>query len=162
MSMEIQQEIHFLMSTVLLGTILTFLYDWLRILRQAIKHRQLWVSLEDFLYWCVSFCLSFQLLYKENNGVIRWFSIVGAAIGMILYKLTISPYFVKSGTRLLQAVVHMCYVGVRTLGHPIYQKMIIARQKTAKGKYFLKKKREIVQKKLTRRIKMIKLVLKNH
>ncbi len=161
MSMEIQQEIHFLMSTVFLGVILTFLYDWLRILRQTIKHRQLWVSLEDFVYWCVSFCFSFQLLYKENNGIIRWFSVAGAAVGMILYKLTLSPYFVKSGTRLFQAMTHMCYVCLRTLGRPIYRKLVIVRQKAVKSKYFLKKKREYVQKKLTRRIKMIKLVLKN-
>lgn len=82
------------MYSVLLGVGITILYDCLRIIRRVFRHGIIWVSVEDLLYWTgVSVC-TFSLFYYENNGAIRWFAILGAALGMLLFKKTVSPFFV--------------------------------------------------------------------
>ena len=105
MSPDIVKETQFLLYSVLLGAFFTFLYDWLRIIRRLFSHKNFMVSLEDFLFWCVCSIFTFQMLYKENNGILRWFAVVGAAIGMILFKLLFSRIFVKGMVFLLGYVL---------------------------------------------------------
>jgi len=38
----------------------------------------------------------FIMLYYENSGTIRWFSIAGAGLGMLLYINTVGRIFAKS------------------------------------------------------------------
>lgn len=40
-------------------------------------------------------------MHRQGEGNLRWFAVLGAMTGMILYKKIISPFFVKIGTRLL-------------------------------------------------------------
>ena len=47
------------------------------------------------------------MLYKENNGVLRWFAVFGAALGMLLYKKTVGTRFVKLISILIQKELHI-------------------------------------------------------
>lgn len=92
----------FLLHAFVLGVFITFVYDWLRIFRRVVSHAALAVSLEDLGFW--GFCAAevFLLMYHESNGNLRWFAVLGALAGMLLYRKTLSNPLVKYVSLLLQ------------------------------------------------------------
>ena len=94
MSQEIIQEVTFFLHSVIMGLLITFVYDWIRVLRKLARHGSFLTSVEDFLFWLACGIAVFYMLYKENNGVLRWFAVVGAALGMLFYKAIIRDWFV--------------------------------------------------------------------
>lgn len=80
---------------------MAFAYDFLRLFRRLLPHGRFWVDMEDLLYWTACFLASFYLLYYGNHGVIRFFAVLGAGIGMLLYGATIGRFFVKGSFRLI-------------------------------------------------------------
>lgn len=107
MSAAISMQAGFWLYAAALGAVLLFLYDLLRIFRRAVPHGVAAVGMEDFVYWLVSGCLIFAMLYRFNNGVIRWFAVFGMVVGMLLYHLTVSAVFVKYASRLLKRVLRI-------------------------------------------------------
>ena len=96
MSQDIIKEITFLGHSLIMGVMLTFLYDWFLIMRRTVKHNIVMLSLEDFLFWVICAVSVFTMLYRENNGTLRWFAVAGAFCGMLLYKKTISLFFIRT------------------------------------------------------------------
>lgn len=85
----------FLLHALLLGIFITFVYDLLRIFRRVIPHGAFLVSLEDIVFWVYCGAEVFLMMYHEGDGSLRWFAVLGAAVGMFLYKKLISRWFVK-------------------------------------------------------------------
>ena len=94
MSQNIFEELQFLLYAILLGAFLTSVYDIFRILRRVFPHDNLLVSLEDFLFWIFCAVSVFYLLNSQSDGKLRWFSVMGAALGMGIYHLTFGRIFV--------------------------------------------------------------------
>lgn len=159
MSFEIVSEINFLLATIFLGMVMTFLYDCLRIIRRVIRHNQWITSIEDFLYCCSCFILSFMLLYRENNGMIRWFSVVGVAIGMMIYKVTLSPLYTHYATRLLRIISGLLEKIIVYVNRPVKKCYIAFSRKGRTYCYFMKKKAKIMKTNALRRVKVIKLLV---
>lgn len=88
-------ENEFLLHALLMGIFITFVYDILRILRRVIPHNSFFISLEDLGFWIYCGAEVFLLMYHESNGTLRWFAVIGALVGMILYKKLLSPFLVK-------------------------------------------------------------------
>ena len=55
----------------LAGVFLAVCYDVLRIFRNIADHSTFWIGAEDILYWCASGIYLFELIYQENDGMIR-------------------------------------------------------------------------------------------
>lgn len=102
MSQEIVREAVFLGHALLLGIMITFVYDWFLIARRLIKHNMLFVSLEDFIFWVFCAVSMFVMLYRENSGTLRWFAVAGACLGMLLYKKTVSHFWIRMVSAILQ------------------------------------------------------------
>lgn len=118
MSNLIAQEGGFWLHSVLLGIGITFVYDGLRIWRRVFEHSMFWISAEDLLYWAFVACSFFYLLYMENDGAFRWFSVFGAGVGMILYQKSISPFWVGYMSRFLCWVRGIVGAVLRFFGKP--------------------------------------------
>ena len=82
-STSIYQELLFLGSSVLVGMGLFFLYDILRIFRRILPHGNIWIGVEDFLYWIIFTGVVFVLLYRENDGMVRGFAF-GGLLGRLI------------------------------------------------------------------------------
>ncbi len=102
-----ENENIFLFYALLMGIFITFVYDILRIIRRVIPHGILLVSLEDIGFWIYCGVKVFLLMYHESNGTLRWFAVLGALVGMILYKKLVSPFFVKYVSLLLQKILNV-------------------------------------------------------
>ncbi len=140
MSESIIKEIDFLGASVLTGVIILVIYDVLRIFRRVISHSQGAVGLEDFLYWLLVTFFIFSMLFRKNNGAIRWFSVLGIFLGMVLYNITISPFLVK--------YLAMFFIKIKNLLKKILFFFLKPLKKRKKG--------------LKRRLKTFKIVLKKN
>lgn len=155
-----ENENMFLLYALLMGIFITFVYDILRIIRRVIPHGVLLVSLEDIAFWIYCGVKVFLLMYHESNGTLRWFAIFGALVGMIAYKKTISPFFVKYVSLLLQKVLHIMGKCGRIVLKPFL--LIMKKLKTAHIKRKSKASRKkvhvkwLLKKKLTFLRKMLK------
>ncbi|MBO6015768.1 MAG: spore cortex biosynthesis protein YabQ [Lachnospiraceae bacterium] len=107
MSRQIVEEFTFLWYSVCMGIVITFFYDMIRLFRELIPHKKWMVSAEDTLFWIITCAAQFMLLYKVNNGILRWYSIAGAFLGMILYKKTIGLYMVVFLSKLIRKTLHI-------------------------------------------------------
>lgn len=97
-------ENQFLLHALIMGAYITSVYDILRILRRVIPHGTLLVSMEDICFWIYCAVKVFLLMYRESNGTLRWFAVLGAMTGMFLYRWFVSPYFVKYVSLALQGL----------------------------------------------------------
>lgn len=97
----------FLLHSLALGAFVTFVYDLLRILRRVIPHAPMVVSLEDLAFWVYCGAEVFLLMYRESNGTLRWFAVLGALAGMFIYKKAVSPLLVKYASFLLGKLLEL-------------------------------------------------------
>ena len=101
MNKAINLELHFFLISILWGVILLLSYDILRIIRRVIRHNSLIIATQDLIFWVVSSVFIFAMMYQQNDGIIRGFSIMGMLIGMVLYHYMVSEFLVKSITGLI-------------------------------------------------------------
>lgn len=138
LSESIYQELHFLLHSFALGIVITFVYDNIRVCRRVISHNTAFISMEDLIFWVWAALAIFLLQNRENNGVFRWFSVVGAFLGMLTYRKTLSNFYVKNMTFLLRKILKFLYIFFSGLFSPIY---------------FLERKTMGIVKKMGRRMK---------
>lgn len=129
----------FLLHAFLMGIYITLVYDGLRILRRVISHRAWVVSLEDLIFWIFCAAQVFGLLYREGNGSLRWFAVLGAGAGMFLYRKTLSPLLVKYLSLLLEFLYRPLQKGLRHFRFfckkrlTLYRKFFTIKKKGKKG-----------------------------
>lgn len=120
LSESIYHEVRFLLYSFLLGIVITFVYDNIRVFRRVLRHNTFLISVEDLFFWIGVSISIFLLQHRENDGVFRWFSVVGAFLGMVVYRLSLSRFYVKEMTFVFQKVLHFLYIFFSYLFSPIY------------------------------------------
>ncbi len=159
MSREIVQELTFFTHSVLIGLVITFVYDWIRVLRRLFRHGTLLMSVEDLLFWLACGIGVFYMLYRENNGTLRWFAVLGAAVGMFFYKMIVRDTFINIMSTCLHKIMWFVFRVLQIVLKPV--KRLISAQKTFvlyTGKK-LKKCKNFIKKRLTVFIKTIRIIL---
>ena len=111
--------------SLLTGAGLMALYDVLRIFRLLIPHGFLWIGVEDFLYWIISGFTTFYLLYRENDGALRFYVLGGMLAGALLYYLCISRKLMPWITRKI--------AGIKKQLKKILGKVTIQKEKSEKN-----------------------------
>lgn len=156
MSGQIVSEGQFLFYCFLSGICITVAYDCLRIFRRVKRHGTFWVALEDLFFWFGAAIFLFYVLYETNNGVIRWFSIAGAAVGMLVYKYAIGEHLVEIMSTIIKRIQHLVAKALKIVFRPVKRLFNRVLTKLKKGKRKIKKQ---VKKKLTGDIKKVKITL---
>lgn len=120
MSGAISMELQFFLVSIMWGVIILIIYDGLRIFRRVVSHKWFFVAMEDVTFWVLSAFLIFRMMYEQNNGIIRGFSIIGMTLGMIVYNQSFSDFVVK-GISGFFLFLNQCIGKVfRFLTKPIY------------------------------------------
>ncbi len=86
----IYDEIHLFTICLLLGGMLTLLYDGFRIFRILFQHRNWMIDIEDLMYWIFTAWMVFRTLFDYNQGILRGYAFLGMFLGALIYFLTIS------------------------------------------------------------------------
>lgn len=159
MSIQIIEESRFLLYCFLSGVVITIVYDGFRIFRRVCRHGIVWITLEDIVFWIAAGIFLFYMLYKTNNGVIRWFSVAGAGLGMLMYKYTIGEHIVEIMSTIIKKIQDMVSKCLNFIFRPL--KRFIKRM-FGKIRRLLKKMKKVLKKKLTGNIKKFKITLCKH
>lgn len=159
MSQDIVQEVVFFLHSILMGLVITFAYDWILIFRELVAHGRFLMSIEDFIYWFMCGISVFYVLYRENNGVLRWFAVVGAALGMLFYKLTIKYRFINIMTKCIHKIMWFVFRIIQVMLRPLKCLFLAGRRCVRYAMRKLKKVKEFIKKRLTACIKTIRMIL---
>lgn len=149
MSSGIWQEIGVFLKSMAGGMIVLVAYDILRIFRRVVKHSAPAVAAEDLLYWISCAIFLFQMLYRANDGVIRWFCLFGIALGMVVYNFSISRFFVKGASWLLNKILG----GVAMVFNFIFRPFVRVFRKIRRSAAYFAKKQQKILKKSSKRLK---------
>lgn len=106
MSEIIGLQTKFFLASVASGIIMLIVYDTIRILRRIIKHSRFGVAVEDIIFWVLSSLFIFFMMYTQNDGVIRGFSIMGMVLGMVTYNLLLSKYIVNGISFVINKIIY--------------------------------------------------------
>jgi len=156
MSQEIVGEVVFLGHALLLGIMITFVYDWFLIARRIVKHNTLLISLEDFIFWVFCAVSVFVMLYRENSGTLRWFAVAGACLGMLLYKKTVSHFLIRIVSKILQKFLQL----LRRFLIILFKPVSIAADKGKQGCSHVKSEGRKISKYIKNRLTACRKVLK--
>lgn len=118
-SETITKEGSLLLISILSGAILMLAYDVIRIARKIIKHGTIIIALEDGIYWLVCACTIFAMLYRENEGLLRWFVLAGIAVGMLIENQCFSPWIIKFFVHVIKVILRYVRKLLNILEKPV-------------------------------------------
>lgn len=107
MEVFIRNQASILLDALFIGMIIMAFYDVFRLFRRIIRHGRLIRDLEDLIFWIIAGFIVFSLVYSRNNGNIRWFIIVGVALGMYLYYVSFGRFVVKYTAKYINKLINM-------------------------------------------------------
>lgn len=100
----LELELALLGKAFLAGILLTVFYDVIRVIRRMISHGIVWISLEDFVYGIVAGSWLFLKVCQVNDGIIRFYMILGIAAGVLLYRLSLGRLMMRWLTKWIRCV----------------------------------------------------------
>ena len=104
MSPDIIEELRTAFRAFLSGAWITVVYDLIRIFRRMISHGNFWIGVEDLFFWIWTSLWIFSVLYRENDGTLRMYTMIAMALGMIAYHWTVGEPVVKFLGKVLKKI----------------------------------------------------------
>lgn len=104
MNNTIAIQLYSLLIFTISGVAIGIFFDIFRILRRTFKTPDIITYIEDTIFWICTGIFFLFLLFKFNNGQIRNYVIIGIIIGVVIYILTISKYFIKINVNIINLV----------------------------------------------------------
>lgn len=145
MNKAITVELQFFLISILWGAILLVVYDVFRIIRRLIKHGVVMIAIEDLIFWLAAAFFIFSMIYRENNGILRGFSMIGMLLGIVLYHFSISEGVVKIVTKLIQTLLSPIKAALRQIVHFIKFLLNLGKKGINKTLFRLKKVKKSVK-----------------
>jgi len=153
------QAILFLL-TVVLGALIGFIYDIFRIFRKTVKHKDFFIFIEDTVYWLIVSFVMFYFMLNQNDGEIRFYAIVGAFLGMILYFYTVSIFVMKISMAVIKVIKKIFNIIFKVISFPIKIIIKIFKIIISPFKKVLKKLKNYARIKADKLLKDIKIIIK--
>ncbi len=86
---------------IVVGVIISILFDIFRILRKVFKTPDIITYIEDIIFGVLAGIIIIYSIFVFNNGEIRSYLFLGIIIGILVYLFTLSKIFVKFGNKIL-------------------------------------------------------------
>lgn len=98
------EQIYIFFIFIICGVIIGIMFDIFRILRKSFKTPDIITYIEDILFWIITCVLFAYTIFTYNNGEIRLYIFIGALVGILMYILTISRYFIKFCVKIIEII----------------------------------------------------------
>lgn len=89
---------------ILTGITLSIVFDIFRILRRSFKTSDVLTNIEDVLFGVITGIILLSSIFLFNNGEIRLYIFIGMGIGILLYMIFISKYFIKLNVSIINFI----------------------------------------------------------
>lgn len=97
-----QNQAYLFLVFSLTGVVIGVLFDFFRILRRSIKTSNTITYIEDILFWILTGLFLLYIIFKYSFGQLRIYMFVSLIIGIVIYFLTISKYFIKLNIKIIR------------------------------------------------------------
>lgn len=95
-------EFSVFLAFVLIGIVISFIFDFFRILRRVYKTPDFITILEDIAFWLISGIILLLGIFVFNNGNIRAYLFLGLFSGICIYIVFVSKTIMRVGTNIFQ------------------------------------------------------------
>lgn len=112
-------ELYLLGIFILSGIIIGVFFDFFRILRRSFKTSDIITYIEDILFWIITGLFLLFVLFKINDGQIRFYNIIGLAIGVILYIIFVSKIFINISVKIITLLKNIIIKVLNIILYPI-------------------------------------------
>ena len=89
---------------ILSGLLIGIFFDIFRIHRRSFETSDLITCIQDIAFWLITGLFLLYVIFKFNNGELRWYIFLGAALGIVLYMLIFSKHFIKINVAIITFV----------------------------------------------------------
>ena len=101
------------------GIIIGLFFDIFRILRKSFHTPDFITYIEDILFWLFTGVFLIFVLFKFSNGQIRIYNVVGLLVGVIIYIISISKFFIKINVTIITFIKNIIYKILKFILYPI-------------------------------------------
>lgn len=119
MTEQIREQLYILCMSACLGVIMAFAYDFLRIMRNIRKYRELYIWLQDIIYWMIFAFIFYKTMLYYNYGAIRGYAFLGIFTGMLVYYKTVSGFFVRGTSFIIKKIINSLLKILKFIEKPI-------------------------------------------
>ena len=89
---------------MLTGILISIIFDLFRVSRKIFKTPDAITYIEDTLFWVIAGILILYSIFVFNNGELRLYIFIGILVGILLYMIFISKYFIKVNVTVLNFI----------------------------------------------------------
>lgn len=86
------------------GAVIGIFFDGFRILRKSFKTSDFITYIEDIIFGILTGIFLIFMLFIFNNGELRFFIFLAIILGLTIYLLTISKYFIKVNVKIIVTI----------------------------------------------------------
>ena len=101
MNFSVSKEVFVFASAAAAGAGLYFLYDLFRLMRRTSSPDSVLVQVQDAVFWILAAGVMFFVILYTNNGIVRFYELLGAGLGALLYGIILSDLILRILTRIL-------------------------------------------------------------
>lgn len=104
MAFTITEQTAVFFRSLLLGAAVGCFYDLFRITRIAFVIPALLVLVEDLLFFLFSSVVLFGFMLEHSFGQVRYFILLGVALGWTIYYFTVGSFVMKCSARIIRGI----------------------------------------------------------
>ena len=109
---NLEQLINFIYFFVV-GIILSVIFDVFRILRRTIKTSDIITNIQDIIFYIITGGIIIFSIFFINQGELRLYIFIGIILGITLYMIFISKYFIKINVTIINFIKKVLYLAIR-------------------------------------------------
>ena len=89
---------------MLSGLIIGIFFDLFRVLRKSFKTIDFITYMEDILFWILTGMFLIYIIFHFSFGEIRLYMFISLGIGLLMYFLIISKYFISLNVKIIKVI----------------------------------------------------------
>ena len=102
-------QLYTFFNFILTGIVIGILFDIFRILRKIFKTLDIITYIQDFIFLILTGFIMLYSIFTFNNGDIRGYVIIGITLGIIIYILLLSKYFISIMVQFINIIKKVIY-----------------------------------------------------
>lgn len=106
---NLEQLISFIYFIVV-GIIISIIFDIFRIFRRTIKTSDIVTNIQDILFCLITGIIVLLSIFCFNKGELRLYIFIGIAIGVAFYMIFISKHFIKINVTIINFIKRIIYL----------------------------------------------------
>lgn len=115
------------------GIVIGIFFDLFRILRKSFKTSDFITYVEDIIFGILTGIFLIFMFFIFNNGQLRFYIFLAIILGLIIYMLTISKYFIKINVKIIVTIKQTIMKIISIILYPIKKLLDILKEYVLKA-----------------------------